>query len=137
MKKFLVSLCPHGGASSHTPQDHRVSTQEICRQSCIQLITYREGDGDGGRQRISLADRGRGGKEWINTTERTEEGQNERGGRDWRRRSKCKKKTKKTVAIKEKRLGEIKSLAQKKTIMKSRVTEKNVAVQANEEGKER
>lgn len=42
MEKFLVSLCPHGGAASHTPEDHRVSTQEICLQSCIQLPTYRE-----------------------------------------------------------------------------------------------
>ncbi len=64
MEKFLVSLCPHDGAASHTPEDHRVSTQEICRQSCIQLPTYRE-------QGQSLWERGERGKEQINKREET------------------------------------------------------------------
>lgn len=42
MKEFLVSLCPHCGATTHTSEYHRVSSQEICCQSCIQLPTYRE-----------------------------------------------------------------------------------------------
>lgn len=42
MQQFLVSLCPHHGATPHAPEDHRVSTQEICCQSCVQLPTYRE-----------------------------------------------------------------------------------------------
>lgn len=42
VQQFLVSLCPHHGATPHAPEDHRVSTQEICCQSCVQLPTYRE-----------------------------------------------------------------------------------------------
>lgn len=41
VKEFLVSLCPHDGAMSHAPEDHRISSKEICRQSGVQLPTYR------------------------------------------------------------------------------------------------
>ena len=42
MEQFLIILGPHGGATSHTPEDHWVSTQEICRQPCVQLATCRD-----------------------------------------------------------------------------------------------
>lgn len=53
MKKFMVGLCPHGGAISHTPEDHWVSPQEICRQSCVQLATLiKEGEAERVRGRM-------------------------------------------------------------------------------------
>lgn len=39
----MVSFCPHGGATSHTPENDGVSSQEIRRQSGVQLSTYRGG----------------------------------------------------------------------------------------------
>ena len=39
MEQFLVSLSPHCRAPPHAPEDHRVSTQEVRRQPCVQLST--------------------------------------------------------------------------------------------------
>lgn len=46
VEEFLIGLCPHGGTASHAPEDHRIPSEEICRQSRIQLPTWRDATAD-------------------------------------------------------------------------------------------
>lgn len=39
VQQFLVGLRPHGGATAHAPEDHRVAAEEVRRQSSVQLPT--------------------------------------------------------------------------------------------------
>lgn len=39
LEQLLVRFRPHRGAAPHAPENHRVSAQEVCRQSGVQLPT--------------------------------------------------------------------------------------------------